>query len=61
MRVIIRHNNKIVAKTDFPVIPTEGNGIRLRNGKEFTIRKVIFVESNDATEMDYIGHIEVEV
>ncbi|MGL5649541.1 MAG: hypothetical protein ACRDDY_17025 [Clostridium sp.] len=61
MRVVIRHNNKIVGKTDFPIVPIVGTGIRLRNGNEYTINKIIFVESNDSTEMDYIGHIEVEV
>lgn len=61
MKVVIRHNNEIVAKTNLPVIPTVGNNIRLRNGQEFEIIKITFVESQDISEIDYVGYLELEV
>ena len=61
MKVVIRHNSEIVAKTNLPVIPTVGNNIRLRNGQEFEIVKITFVESQDTSEIDYVGYLELEV
>lgn len=59
MRAIIKVNNEKIAATNFPMIPIEGNNIRLRNGKTYTVQSITFVESNDVSEMDYIGHIEL--
>ena len=59
MRAIIKVDNENVAETNFPMIPREGNNIRLRNGKTYTVQSITFVESNDVSEMDYIGNIEL--
>lgn len=60
MRAIIKVNNEKIASTNFPIIPREGNNIKLRNGKVYTVQSITFVESHDVSEMDYIGHIEID-
>ena len=59
MRAIIKVNNEKMTATNFPIMPKEGNNIKLRNGKIYIVQSITFVESNDVSEMDYIGHIEL--
>lgn len=60
MRAIIKCDNKIKGRTDFPILPRYNDKVRLRNGETYRIKGIAFVESTDVSEMDYIGHIELD-
>lgn len=61
MRAVITQKGIKKATTDMPVIPSVGTSVRLINGEEYEIDKVVFVEGNHEGEMNrVITHIELQ-
>lgn len=61
MRAIITEEGNKIATTDIPVVPTKGLVIRLVNGTEYEVDRVVFVEGHHEGEMqNVITHIELQ-
>lgn len=61
MRAIITEKGNKIATTDIQVVPSKGTAIRLVNGNEYEVDRVVFVEGHHEGEIhNVITHIELQ-